>query len=254
MIMKKLIAKYHAWKGTSPKARKIFIIGTGRSGTHWAGYILKAHPDCYATIEDPRIFNLVTEMALNPTRRKDLFTKLLVKYRYQHTLVAPKHYLDKSHPNIWLAEDLAKNFSDAIFIGILRNPYATVASMLKHRGVLFWIERWKEFPVPNQFLGITRENASEWEQLSLAAKCALRWRSHAEQMAHLKNALGSKLYLINYEELISGTERELRNLENFLNLDTSIPLPEVKRKSLDKWKSELSQEVCMDIETIVGET
>ena len=32
-------------------SRPIFVIGTGRSGTHWIGYILAAHPDIRATIE-----------------------------------------------------------------------------------------------------------------------------------------------------------------------------------------------------------
>jgi hypothetical protein len=63
-------------------------------------------------------------------------------------------YLDKSHPNIWIADKIKEEFPEAKFVGIERNPFATVSSMLKHRGVMKWHRDWKSFPVPNRFLGI----------------------------------------------------------------------------------------------------
>lgn len=137
----RLRERWAAWRGRSPSSRKVFILGTGRSGTHWLGYILESHPDCVATIETRGIFRRVTRMALDPTLRPRLLPGLLRRYRLRHALAVPSHYVDKSHPNLWLAEALADAFDDALFVGIVRNPYATVASMLRHEGVLEWHRR-----------------------------------------------------------------------------------------------------------------
>ena len=40
-------------------SHKVFVIGSGRSGTHWVGYILEAHPDIHVTIETKPVFDWV---------------------------------------------------------------------------------------------------------------------------------------------------------------------------------------------------
>jgi len=144
-----------------------------------------------------------------------------------------------------LSEDLLNVFSDALFIGIQRNPYAAVASMLKHHGACSWYkERWKEYPIPNSFLGITKTNAIQYESISNASKSALRWKSHKVRMNQLGSLLKSKLHIIQYENLIVNTEDELLKLEKFLSLNPkSIPIPIIKIESLDRWKSELTVEM-----------
>src|SRR5262245_13442039 len=118
----------------SSKRRPVFVVGTGRSGTHWLAYILQRHPEIRMTIEKEPMFGWSTRIALNPELSDRLLWKLILFYRIQFWISAPRHYLDKSHPNIWIAEDLARAFPDALFLGILRDPYGTVASMLRHKG------------------------------------------------------------------------------------------------------------------------
>ena len=231
---------------------KIFVLGSGRSGTHWVGYILEGHRDIHVTIEKPPIFKWVTEIALDFGKKAELLPKLLDRYEAEHRAVRPKHYADKSHPNIWIAEELSAAFADARFIGIQRNPYGTVASMLKHPGVLAWHERWKEFPVPNPFLGITRENQAGYETMPLAAKCALRWTAHRERMNALRKSLGSRLLVLQYEDVIRNAEVELRTLNEFLALPSPIPRPKVKAESLDRWKTELTDDVKAQIASVTG--
>jgi len=250
--MNRLFAKFRVSSKKILDYRMIFVIGCGRSGTHWVGYTLQEHPDIHVSIEKPPIFNLVTSISLDLTKKNRLFPKLIKAYASECAAVAPLLYADKSHPNIWLAEDLVSVFPKAQFIGIKRNPYATVASMLKHRGILKWFERWKEFPIPNQFLGITNSNASEYEQLPSATKCALRWKVHAERMASLQTRLGPKLHVIQYEDLINETSGELSKLNKFLALASPIPVPKVKRESLDRWRAELSSETLDQIKQIVN--
>jgi hypothetical protein len=235
----------------APSSRKIFVLGTGRSGTHWLGYILGAHPDIHATIEKPPIFPWVTRMALDPRTRTDLLPKLLRRYDQEHILVAPKHYADKSHPTIWIAEELARAFPEARFVGIVRGPYGTVASMLQHDGVMRWIHRWRDFPVPNRFLGITEAIAPTYDSMPLAGRCALRWRSHRDRMAALESTLGERMCVLSYEELQTDTVSQLEAVARFLGLASPIPVPQVRRESLDRWREQLDADAIAAIDAVL---
>ena len=223
------------------KQKIIFVIGTGRSGTHWLGYILESHPYIKATIEERAIFGLVTKIALNQHKKNKIYPKLVKKYKRQLQSNSQYHYMDKSPPNIWLAEDLTKTFDHAKFIGIIRNPYATISSMLKHPGVVRWHENWKRYPIPNQFLGITPEIAKNYETMTIVEKCMLRWISHLRQMKFLQSILNSKLLVVTYEDLIENGEEPLRKIKDFLELSYSPTIKETKKESLNKWKKYLTE-------------
>jgi len=245
---------YGAWTRVHGRSGLVFVLGCGRSGTHWLGHILASHPDVAATVEKPALFDLVTRMALDPRTRPALFPELVRRYRREHLAVLPRWYADKSHPNLWLAEDLARAFPRARFVAIQRGPHATVASMLVHKGVLSWHRRWREFPVPNRFLGISVEEAPTYDSLPAAVKCALRWRSHAEETARLEGALPERLLLVRYEALIRETWDQLRRLQQFLGLEQPFPTPPVQADSLDRWRTQLTPEQVSQIDAVVGGT
>lgn len=232
--------------------RPVFVIGTGRSGTHWLGYSLGDHPEIHATVEVQPMFGLSTRMALNPELEGKLFNRLVLAYKWHLFKSSPKLYLDKSHPNIWIAEKLKSSFPQSLFVGIERNPYATVASMMKHKGVLAWHKRWQEFPIPNRFLGITGHMKNTYESIPLASKCAMRWVAHHNRMNELRSILGEDLLVISYESFAHNTETELHALQKFLGLHNPIPIPDVKTESLQKWKKQLSAEEIKQIQNIVG--
>jgi len=232
--------------------RPVFVIGTGRSGTHWLGYSLGNHPGVLATVEGRPMLGLSTRMALTPTLEGRLFWRSVMAYKLQLLRAAPRLYLDKSHPNIWIAEKLQKAFPQALFIGIERNPYATVVSMMKHGGVSAWHRRWREFPLPNRFLAITPEIADTYDSIPLASQCAMRWLAHHRRMNELKNTLGDALLVISYESFAHDTALTIHVLNQFLGLQEAIPIPEVKMESLNKWKSGLSDAELIDIQDVVG--
>ncbi|WP_186445055.1 sulfotransferase [Mesorhizobium sp. J18] len=231
----------------------IFVLGTGRSGTHWVAWILEPHSELETLIEKPPIFNWVTEMAIDPTAEDRLFKSLLRRYRLEAASARPKRLLDKSHPNIWLAEQLAEAFPRAQFLGVLRDVFGTVASSLRHKGVRYWVENWEAFPIPNRFLGITEENRDAYANMSLAARCAVRWRTHLYRLDELETVLGERMLRIRYHELHRNTGQELSRLQNFLGVEKPIPFPRIKEGSLDRWKSELSEQHIADIRAVVGE-
>jgi hypothetical protein len=243
------------WAPAAPflaEPKKLFVIGSGRSGTHWLGYILDSHPQVRATIETPRIFDMVTAMALDPTRKPELFPRVVSLYEREHRKAPGYHYADKSHPNIWLAEELAGALPDAVFLGIQRDPFATVASMLKHDGVAVWHARWREFPVPNAFLGITEPIAASYDGMSMAAKFGLRWRAHANQLSQLEARLGDRLRVVSYERLSRDPSPVIDELGDYLGLDTPFPPVEVKEASLDRWRTELTPEQIADVAEATG--
>lgn len=227
---------------------KVFILGTGRAGTHWVSSVLESHPEIRATVEEPEVFFRATKMALDESKRPELFPELVSLYQEYHESVLPCHYVDKSHPNIWLAGELAEVFPTAKFVGVQRGPFATVASMLRHKGVQKWMKRWREFPVPNPFLGIDESNAKNYGRLSLAAKCTLRWKSHASRMERLQNTLGHRLLVVDYEGLGTETEPWLLRLQDHLQLSEGFVTPEIKTASLTAWDKQLTRRQKRHIE------
>ena len=246
-----MLAQLKHLLGISP-TRPVFVIGTGRSGTHWLGYSLGDHPEVRATIEIQPMFGWSTRMALNSKLERKLFGRLVLAYKWQLLKSAPRLYLDKTHPNIWIAEKLKKAFPKSLFVGIERNPYATVASMMKHKGVSAWHRRWREFPIPNRFLGITAELANTYDSIPLASQCAMRWLAHHDRMKELRSILGNDLIVIPYESFANDTETQIHGLQQFVGLKIPIPIPDVKTDSLHKWKEQLSNEQIVQIQNIVG--
>jgi hypothetical protein len=234
--------------------RPIFVIGLGRSGTHWLGETLAVHPEIRATIEVGPMFFWSRDMALDPRTRSYLLKPLIRAYKWQLLRSAPRHYMDKSHPNVWIAEELKAAFPDALFLAIERNPFATVASMMKHRKVASWHQLWKQFPIPNEFLGIDDKTAAIYDTLPLAAQCALRWVSHHNRMQQVMKSLGDSLFFMQYESFAANTEEEIRRLQSFLGLKTAIAIPDVKSESLDKWRTQFSSDEIRHISEIVGFT
>jgi hypothetical protein len=242
-----------AFGGGSRKPRPVFVIGCGRSGTHLLARALAAHPLVRATIEAEPMFGLSTAMALDPRLEQVLLEDLARCYQMELRRRRPAIYLDKSHPNIWIAEKLKDRFPEARFIGIQRNVFATVASMLKHRGVLQWHERWKEFPLPNRFLGIDAETAAVYEQFPLVVKCALRWAAHRNRLAALERTLDEDLLLLQFEQLSNDPAASMGLLQRFLGLEQPFPKPEIDRAPLTKWRGELSDEEVAQIRKVIGE-
>jgi hypothetical protein len=247
-LAKKIVARLQLAKGMLKfhlvglgASRKIFVVGSGRSGTHWLGYIIGAHPDITATVEKPPIFPWATQMALRPETVGELYPKLVRRYRHEHGAVLPKHYLDKSHPCIWIAELLAESFPEALFVGIKRDVFGTVNSMLQHEGVMAWIHRWRDYPLPNRFLGLGPDAAGAYDALPIEAKCAIRWKAHVLQLERLEGVLGERLMILEYNNLHLDTATELSRISTFLDLKTPIPSPHIKTRSLDKWRHELTE-------------
>ena len=105
--------------------KKIFVLGTGRSGTHWLGNILNSSSEIKVNIEKKPIFVWVTQSALNKNKRR-IFLPMIILYYNIIPFFYKINLADKSHPNLWLVDFLYKYVPNSYFIGIIRNPYTTV--------------------------------------------------------------------------------------------------------------------------------
>jgi hypothetical protein len=246
-----LVATGHGPSADGPY--KVFVIGSGRSGTHWVGHILEAFPETHVTIEKDPIFPWVVEMAQGPDREPELFPLLAARYRAEHARVLPKHYVDKSHPNLWIAERLAGAFPEARFVAIWRSLEGTVASMLRHDGVRHWVEAWDGSGDANRFLGVTPEFVSRYRDLSVAARCAVRVIAHYAEIERLAGVLGGRLHVISYDRLQQRHQEEIERLAAFLGLPVPADLPAPLAESRIKWMSQLTDQERKDIRAIAAE-
>lgn len=229
--------------------KMIFVIGTGRSGTCWVGDILGKHPQIRSFVEPQPVFRWVTQVAHSPAHEAELLPKITAEYQALAESCGPLHFADKTHPGIWIAEHLATSFPNSYFIGVTREVAPTVASMLKHPGVRRWCERWDNYPCPNRFLGLTDENLDWYRQASLLERSVARWFSHTRELARLSSVLEERFLLVSYEQLVRAPANSLSQWREFLGLEQDFPSVQPSEESLDKWKTQLSNE---DLEKIAA--
>lgn len=143
-------------------------------------------------------------------------------------------YSDKSHFNLWLVEKLAETFPDSKFVGIIRSPYATVASMKLH-----------QHSVTEDFF------RGEQVPHSLVERGAKRYIRAWRRLVELEER--DDYYLLNYEALVRNTEEELEYLAEFLGVG---PFPPVASNvaSLTKWKKVLTQWERDKIDEVISGT
>jgi Sulfotransferase family len=120
---------------------------------------------------------------------------------------AISRYGDASPDLLYCAESLVDAFPDARLVQIIRDGRDVVAGMLMDADALSWfrpgfvdLETESNHPV----LGMqTQADRAAWLGLSVAGKCAMRWRGTVRLMARLRNALSAEqLITLRYEEMI----------------------------------------------------
>ncbi len=227
--------------------RRIFVVGTGRSGTNWMGEILATHPDIVSFLEPRPVFDLVTSVAVGEQSRATAFPRIFAEYDRLFTASEPFHCADKTHTALWIVDALSAHYPEARFVAMNREVEATVASMMKHAGVRRWCEQWERYPTPNPFLGIVESSRSWYEQSSTLERCVARWSSHHEEICRLQGRLGDRMLQVEYESLVVRPEEQLPRLQHFIGLKKQFPPTRPRHQSLHKWKAHFSLE---DLERI----
>lgn len=216
----------------------VWVVGNGRTGTNFLGDILLSHSQIGGKNERKPEFNLVTHLAVHQpvlpqSERDSELEQIIQQYRIRsketYDSSTLRYHSDKSHPALFLAQELHAAFPQARMIGSNRCVYPTVASCMLHEGVSAWFQKADLFRKPNKFLGLTKENAQVYKRYPLHVQCAMRWASHQLEYERVLPLLNTEtetnLVVFEYRQWLLNPEQELKRLQAFLNLELPFSKP-----------------------------
>lgn len=267
----------------------IFIIGCSRSGTCFLGEVLKKHPKIHCLIEQPEVFKLATQLALNPCEKnhpniisklQNTYAKSWKKNFWTCAKCSSKckkagnvkkifstcqqknitRYADKSHQHVLNTDILLKAFPGAQFIHIIRDGRDVVSSMLKHQSIP---RRFSEKYIsatsnwPQRWYGVQNfEHYQKWKKFTLAQKCALAWVSRIETGQKASKNKSRKQWLeIKYEDLVTNPLESAALIYAFLDLEIdNSHIQTAKKSSIGNWKTQISPQALNEAINIMENT
>jgi hypothetical protein len=170
-------------------------------------------------------------------------------------------YGDASPELLYCAAVLVDAFPDARFVQVIRDGRDVVAGMLGDVDTLTALRPGfanLDHEFPNPFLGVENEtDRAGWAELSLAGKCAMRWRSAVRMSARLRHSLSAQqLTTLRYEEIVSKPDNAAGLMSEFVGARVSaIALRDhYPHRALEPgaWRRTLSSEQATEVESIAG--
>ena len=174
-----------------------------------------------------------------------------------------RRYGDASPDLMYCAEGLVDAFPDARIVQIVRDGRDVVAAMLADAESLAWFKPGvanvdSEFP--NPFFGIeTASDLAAWPGLSLAGKCAMRWRGSVRTMARLRSSMRpEQLTTLRYEQLIRQPGAATRAVSGFIDADLAAIGVRARGRSgpvtvqSGGWRRSLTSQQVTDVEQVAG--
>jgi Sulfotransferase family len=172
-------------------------------------------------------------------------------------------YGDASPDLLYCADGLVDAFPDARLVQLVRDGRDVVAAMLGDPQALAWFRPGManvetEFPSP--FYGIeTEQDQAAWPALSLAGKCALRWRGSVRVMARLRSSMSSEqLTTLRYEDLLRHPGPTRAAISGFIGGSiVSIPARLARREGQTQiepgsWRKLLTPAQVAEVEEVAG--
>jgi Sulfotransferase family len=173
---------------------------------------------------------------------------------------AVSRYGDASPDLLYCAEPLLDAFPDARLVQIIRDGRDVVAAMLADPEALAWFRpgfvNLDAEPV-HPVLGLeSQADRAAWPGLSLAGKCALRWRGTVRLMARLRNALSAEqLITLRYEEMIRQPVTAAGIVSAFIGDEVShleLRPGQDPAGEAGVWRRLLSPAQAADVERVAG--
>ena len=274
----------------------VFVIGAPHSGTDLLARALKASAGLHLTIGQRAVASVVHAFARSPsiqrgrgeaaaTVLRDAFAQAWQVSPYACMACSPlcreaggvngagvcvaerdiTRYGDASLDLIYCADGLVDAFPDARIVQIIRDGRDVVAGMLADSGVLAALRPGVanvESEFPNPFFGIeTRADLAAWPGLSLAARCALRWRGSVRQMARLRSSMSAEqLTTLRYEQVIRHPQAAASAVSDFIGARiAAIPVrgsgpgpPGHGAGAGESWRRQLSPLQVKQVEEVAG--
>ena len=271
----------------------VFVLGAPHSGADLVARALKRSAGFHVTMGQPSVLRIVHAFARRPSiaRGRGEAAAAVLRDAFAQAWQVSAHgcltcspacrlaggvgpagpcvteraiarYGDGSPDLLYCAEFLISAFPDARLVQVIRDARDAVAGMLGDTDTLAWFRPGfanldSEFP--NPFLGIENEtDRAGWTELSLAGKCAMRWRSAVRVSARLRSTLpAQQLTTIRYEELVTKPDTAAGLVSEFVGTEVSAlalqdPVPQIAPEP-GAWRRTLSAEQAIEVEKIAGD-
>ncbi len=205
--------------------RRAALHSVPRSGSSWVGALLNSHPEIIYRFQPLFSHSFKGALQRNASREdiiqfyealkstEDPFVHQLAFNDPQKKKKAKGEILlYKEVRYHFLLENMMKMDTELTAIGLVRNPFAVLHSWLnaprEFRKDLGWeeLEEW-EFA--------EKKNKGREEEYNGYAK----WKEVVLLFEKLKEKYNSRFYILNYNELLSESEEELRKLFEFLGME-----------------------------------
>lgn len=236
--------------------KAIFIVGTGRSGTHFTTNALSGFSNFYDPLNCREYDNVLYPIAKAAIGHQN-YPSFAKGYYEAIKLSIPsgKVFVDQHHPNLFFVNDLVNIFDDVTFLCPRRDILQIVSSMLQHSGVMSWYNYFHAnysrnpnlAPFPNKFLGVAsfeQLNSLEPHQL-----CAYRVVAHYKEMRSLTLKYDSCRFF-NYSDLVAdqyGTFASIFNKDELDSLGKFNPSIKSDPLTLYKYQNHLTNNQIDDI-------
>jgi Sulfotransferase family len=272
--------------------RPVFVLGAPHSGAELVARALKRSAGFHVTMGQQNVLHVVYAFARRPSiprGRGPAAASVLRDALAQAWRVTPEacqscspacrraggvtsagpcvaertiaRYGDATPELLFCAEVILDAFPDAMFVQVIRDGRDVVAGMLGDTDALTWFRPSfanLDTEFPNPFLGVENEtDRAGWPELSLAGKCAMRWRSAVRMSARLRYTLDAQqLTTLRYEELVSKPDATAGTVSEFVGVRVSaIALRDpAGNRALQPgaWRRTLSAEQASEVQKVAG--
>ncbi|HEY2693021.1 MAG TPA: sulfotransferase [Streptosporangiaceae bacterium] len=274
----------------------VFVIGAPHSGADLLARALKRSDGFHVTIGQRSVVSVVYAFARSPSiprgRGEAAATVLRDAFAQAWQVSAPaclacspacrdaggvngastcieerdiQRYGDGTPDLMYCAEGLVDAFPDTRIVQIIRDGRDVVAAMLGDPDTLAWFKPGVvnvESEFPNPFFGIeTETDLAAWPRLSLAGKCAMRWRGTVRAMARLRTSMpAERLTTLRYEQVIRQPGAAVKAVSRFIDGELApVNLRDLGRTAVGPqamqpgaWRGALNAQQLKDIEQVAG--
>jgi Sulfotransferase family len=268
----------------------VFVLGAPHSGTDLISRALKQSGGFHLTVARSNVLRVIYAFAHRPSipqGRGDAAARVLRDAFAEAWQISPhgcigcapqcreaaqvngigpcvsartvSRYGDASPDLLYCAHVLVDAFPDAQLLQVVRDGRDVVADMLADDSALAWFRPSfanVESEFPNPFFGVeTEAERAGWGKLSLAGKCALRWRGAVRLAARLRKDLSQdQLTTLRYEDLIRHPRQAAVAVSDFLAAPTSASaLRPAHVAGSGTWRHRLTAEQASEVEKVAGE-